>query len=83
MYQNEYYFYVVCRASQVVTLNHEEKTLGYHDIDEVYENEHLQIYDVTNKYSVGHIDWQSDDEGMYELAYEMITEYEEKLSTRV
>lgn len=78
MYKNEYVHYVICKAAQVVTLDHDNKTLDYHEVDEVYDNEHLQIYDVTNNCPVGHIDHTPDDEEMYELTHKMIMEYEEK-----
>lgn len=79
MYKNRYQIYVVCKASQVVTLDHDGRTLNYHEVDEIYDNEHLQIYDATNECPVGHIDNNlHDDEELYRLAHEMITEYEDK-----
>ena len=76
MYKNEYVFYVICKASQLVTMDHGSKSIGYHEVDEIYDNEHLQIYDVTNNCPVGHIDHTPDDEEMYQLAHKMIMEYE-------
>lgn len=79
MCENLYVFYVVCKAAQVVSLDHYNKTLNYHEIDEIYDNEQLQIYDVTNNCPVGHIDCIYSDEEMYDLAHKMITEYETSL----
>lgn len=68
--------YVVCKAAQVVTLDHDRNTLNYHEVDEVYDNEHLQIYDITNNRPVGHIDYIADDKEIYNLAHQLISKYE-------
>ena len=76
MYKNDYHTYVVCEAAQVVTLDHDHNTLNYHEVDELYDNEYLQIYDITNNRPVGHIDYIADDKEIYNLAHQLISQYE-------
>lgn len=78
-YKHEYHIYVVCKASQIVTLNHEEEALSYHEVDEIYDNEHYQIYDITDNVPVGHIDAEPDDYEMFRSINKMIKEYETNL----
>lgn len=78
MYKNKYQIYAVVRASQIIELNHDNEEVEYGSIDEIYENEHVQIYDVTNNIPVGHVNWYGDDEDMYEEIHQAITEYESK-----
>lgn len=77
-YKNKYELYVIVRASQTIKLDHENTSVEYEGIDEIFENEHVQIYDVTNGKPVGDVDWYGDDVEMYEEIDIAIMEYEAK-----
>ena len=66
---------MVTKASQIISLNHEEELIEYHEIDEIYENEHAQVYDTTNGVPLGSVDY-TDDEDMYYQIRQMILTYE-------
>lgn len=53
----------------MVELDEEEKTLEYHNVDEIYENDYIQVFDVTNIIPVGHVEFDGDDEEMYEKVH--------------